>query len=303
MRRKAKSIVAVAVLLLVVSAALAETVDVRLRIRDANAKDEVTRANLFNVKQFILAQGLRDTYCEMYNDNPAFHTANFSFFLNPDSVTTRTNAAPHEPDFSSLTIRRQVPGKGNKYTTVEFSDTSFIYITVPAPADDLTVSDMRKVVVDAMKEILADMEKKAPEGSIRETMPAPSGGPAPLSSRASQISPGGKAAAEAAGTVAKAGSSWASVVNALEKAGAAFISSTYSRAEGSGENEGNNRSLNRYRLADGTCVQFALKARGKKWDVLGISVGPSGVDLRDESQWAKARENGDLREVERLELK
>jgi hypothetical protein len=146
-----------------VTAALAETVDVRLRIRQTKSEEmTITRENLVKIKQFILEQGGRETYCSMYSNNPAQHTKDYSFYLNPDSGQENVNCDTEKSDFHNLTIRESAGGK-NQYRTVEFLDEHYVYITANRPTNDLTVEQIRQFVVDAMKEILAEIEKKEPD--------------------------------------------------------------------------------------------------------------------------------------------
>ena len=139
-----------------------DTIDFRLRIRDKSSDEKViTRANLIRIKQFILKQGLRETYCNMYNNNPAFRTKSFSFYLNPDNGQENINCDTDKSDFHTLTIRKSGGGK-NQYRTVEFLDKHYVYIVVSWPTKDLTVSQAREFVIEATKDILKEMEKEKP---------------------------------------------------------------------------------------------------------------------------------------------
>jgi hypothetical protein len=141
----------------------AETIDFRLRIRDKSSNEKViTRANLIRIKQFILKQGLRETYCNMYNNNPAFRTKSFSFYLNPDTGQENINCDTDKSDFHTLTIRKSGGGK-NQYRTVQFLDEHYVYIVVSWPTKDLTVSQAREFVIEAIKDILKEMEKEKPD--------------------------------------------------------------------------------------------------------------------------------------------
>jgi len=116
---------------------LAKTIDVRLRIRQRKTEEIIiTRENLIKIQQFILKQGKRQTYCNMYNDNPASQTKNYLFYLNPDNGQMNINCDPTKSEFHSLTIRRADYGK-NQYRTVEFLDKHDVYIIADWPTDDL----------------------------------------------------------------------------------------------------------------------------------------------------------------------
>ena len=138
----------------------AETVNVQLRIRQKKSEDKtVTRENLIKIQQFILQQGKRETYCNMYNNNPAYHTRGYRFYLNPDSGQENADCDPTKSGFHSLTIR-QIDGGRHQYRTVEFLGRHFVDITANWPTDDLTVDEIRQFVVDALAEILIEIRKK-----------------------------------------------------------------------------------------------------------------------------------------------
>ncbi len=147
------------VIALSVLPAQGRTVDLVLRIDNRKSEEEViNKANLVKVKEFILKKGLRETYCNRYNNNPAYHTENYSYYLNPDSGQENANCELDKSDFNNLTIRN--PRKKNQYRNVEFLDEHYVYIRVSSPTEDLTVSQTREFVIEAMKEILREMDKE-----------------------------------------------------------------------------------------------------------------------------------------------
>ncbi len=146
-------------LVLCASAASAETVSVRLSIWNDRLDEKViTNANLLKIKEFMLKEGKRETYCQMYNQNPAYHTKKFSFFLNPDTSQQNINCDPAKSDFHDLTIRRQGRG-GLEYGNVDFFGKNYVVITLSSPEDDLTVGQIRETVTAALNEILAAIDK------------------------------------------------------------------------------------------------------------------------------------------------
>lgn len=159
-----KKIAIASLLFLTISAfqAYGETIDVVLRIRDKSSDEKViNRANLIRIKRFILKKGRRETYCNIYNNNPAYHTKNYSYYLNPDLGQKNPNCETNKSDFHSLTIRN--PNKKNQYRKVEFLDKQYVYITVSWPTKDLTVSQVLDFVTEAIKEILKEIEKEEPD--------------------------------------------------------------------------------------------------------------------------------------------
>jgi hypothetical protein len=138
--------------------AAAEIIDVRIRVSDELSKERfVTRANLGRVKQFILENGLRETYCNMYNNNPAYRTESFAFYLDPDTGQANINCKPEKSDFHTMTIRAS-DFRENQYRSVEFRDPGSIYIVADWPTEDLTVAQIRGFVTDALMELFAAME-------------------------------------------------------------------------------------------------------------------------------------------------
>lgn len=150
---------------LLVGQVSAETLHVRLCVREKKADEKtITRANLIRIKRFVLRQGKRETYCNMYNNNPAYQTREYQFYLNPDSGQENSNCDPRKSDFHNLTIRRLGGGR-DQYRTVEFLDKHDLFITTNWPSDDLTVRQMCGFVEDALEEILVEIRRKSGVGS------------------------------------------------------------------------------------------------------------------------------------------
>jgi uncharacterized protein (DUF2141 family) len=138
----------------------AETLYVRLRISQGKPKEKIiTRENLIGIQQFILKQGKRQTYCNMYNNNPAYQMKNYQFFLNPDDGQGDINCDPKKCTFHTLVIRKAGRGR-TQYRRIDFINKHCIDITANYPTDDLTVQQVRQFVNDAMVEIMAEIKKK-----------------------------------------------------------------------------------------------------------------------------------------------
>jgi hypothetical protein len=142
-----------------VQQALAATIDANLRLRSSE-ETVLNRANLTTVKEFIIKQGRRETYSNMYNDNPAFRLQPWMFYLNPDTGQQNINCEIGRSDFQTLVIR--VPQAKNQYCHIDFRDENTIIVSVPHPTDDLTAGQMRKFAEDAVKDLLAAAKKDAP---------------------------------------------------------------------------------------------------------------------------------------------
>jgi hypothetical protein len=63
--------------------------------------------------------------------------------------------------FHTLVILKRDGGK-NQYRHVTFLNANDILISVPWPSEDLSVSNIREVVVDAMKEAMAATDAEKP---------------------------------------------------------------------------------------------------------------------------------------------
>jgi hypothetical protein len=137
----------------------AKITDVRLRICQGQTEEKtITRENLIKIQQFILSQGRRETYCNMYNNNPAYETKNYRFYLNPDTGQGNANCDLKKSGFHNLTIHKVNGGK-NQNRTVEFLDKQCVLITANWPTDDLTVQQVRQFVVEAIEEIMSQTTK------------------------------------------------------------------------------------------------------------------------------------------------
>jgi hypothetical protein len=159
---RAICIVLLLVLVMAVLQAHGRAVDLVLRIDNTKSdEDVINRANLIKIKEFILKKGLRETYCNLYNNNPAYHTEGYAYYLNPDSGQENVNCELDKSDFNNLTIRG--PGEKNQYRTVDFLDEHYVLITVSWPTENLSVSQTREFVVEAMKKILREIDKEKSE--------------------------------------------------------------------------------------------------------------------------------------------
>ena len=163
MRKRIVNALLLIALVFSTSEILAQTNDVRVRIRQNKMEEKIiTRENLIKIQKFILKQGKRETYCNMYNNNPSSQTKNYRFYLNPDTGQENINCDPKKSGFHNLTIRKTDGGK-NQYRSVEFVDKHDVYITTNWPTNNLAVQSIRQVVEDAMKELLDEIKKKEPD--------------------------------------------------------------------------------------------------------------------------------------------
>ncbi len=154
--------------------ASAETLDVSLRIRNDKSDEKIiNRENLIAIKQFILKNGLRITYSQMYNSNPAYVTERFGFFLNPDSGQQNINCELDKSDFQTLVVNDS--NNKNQYCNIEFKDEFYIYVRVTWPTEDLTVSQIRNFASEAIQEMLAEIKKDTPASKPQPKITADTG--------------------------------------------------------------------------------------------------------------------------------
>ena len=61
--------------------------------------------NYQRIKDFILKNGDRKTYCNMYNNNPHYEFGTFHAYLNPEGGQININCDPEKSDFDELIIQ------------------------------------------------------------------------------------------------------------------------------------------------------------------------------------------------------
>lgn len=174
MFRKREIIAFLFVLFFVVFQSQAKTIDITIRIRNDSSDEKViTRANLTHIKQLIIKNGLRETYCQMYNNNPAYHSKRFYFYLNPDTGQQNVNCEIDKSDFQTLVIRGTNTSDGkNHYCHIAFHDEFYINISVPWPTEDLSVLKIRAYAIEALEEILSEIEKDTVVSKSKPTLSA-----------------------------------------------------------------------------------------------------------------------------------
>jgi len=64
-------------------------------------------SNFESIKKYILKNGDRQTYCNMYNDNPHFSYGYFHVYLNPEIGQANIDCDPQKSDFNEIVIRDQ----------------------------------------------------------------------------------------------------------------------------------------------------------------------------------------------------
>ncbi len=134
----------------------------------ADADPVVNRANLERIKKLILASGRTCTYCNMYNDNPAWETERFHLFLNPDPggphdhPQFNINCDPRRGDFRTLVIRRKPAAETtpeefrDPYRRLDFRSDREIVMRLEAGVPEDRAWDLPR---QAIPEALASLER------------------------------------------------------------------------------------------------------------------------------------------------
>lgn len=68
-----------------------------------------------NIKNFVIEKGGRQTYSNMYNNNPHFSFKGFEAYLNPEIGQKNINCDPTISDFNEITLR-DIDAKPQYYT-------------------------------------------------------------------------------------------------------------------------------------------------------------------------------------------
>ena len=127
-------------------------------VSEATGEDEavLTAATFNQIKNFILAHGDRQTYCNMYNNNPHAVFANMDIFLNPDTGQQNINCDIKLSGFNHMVIRTQYP---LKYYHIK--------LNLLATGPDLVIpkgtnlEDLRKCLRDALSELTREKGKQS----------------------------------------------------------------------------------------------------------------------------------------------
>ena len=76
-------------------------------LRKETAVSPVTVEAFLKIKSLVLTQGDRQTYCDMYNDNPHYAFKDFDVFLDPDTGQGNINCDKQKSDFNYMVFRTE----------------------------------------------------------------------------------------------------------------------------------------------------------------------------------------------------
>lgn len=81
----------------------------------------LTAENFALIRKFILDQGLRQTYCNKYNNNPYWTFPELNAYLDPTPIVIKNDSKTSKPQYNALTFR--VTGKeGTDYWHILFDE-------------------------------------------------------------------------------------------------------------------------------------------------------------------------------------
>ena len=116
----------------------------------AKDKEILSVASFSRITGFILAHGDRQTYCQMYNNNPHVALGGVNLYLNPDTGPQNINCDPKLSGFNQLVIRTD----RMEYYSIKLDPKRSVL--------DYSVRDREKL--DGLRElipaILSDLDKK-----------------------------------------------------------------------------------------------------------------------------------------------
>ena len=126
----------------------------------------INKHNLDRIKQFILKQGRRCTYSQMYNNNPCYEIGPYLYYLNPDPggphhhPQWNLNCDPKRGDFNTLVIRRNIfvdrsdSAFHDQYRHIDFKDEYGIRVSVHYAAPSWPISQIRELPEQAVQFLL-----------------------------------------------------------------------------------------------------------------------------------------------------
>ncbi len=78
--------------------------------KKATAISPITVEAFLKIKALVLTKGDRQTYCDMYNDNPHYGIKDFDVFLDPDTGQGNINCDKKKSDFNYMVFRTETAG-------------------------------------------------------------------------------------------------------------------------------------------------------------------------------------------------
>lgn len=159
-----QAVIAILALLTVSSCAAPTNSPLASAIQPSRAHETILKASSFNrIKDFVLAHGDRQTYCNMYNNNPHVALGNMDIYLNPDTGQQNINCDLKLSGFNSMVVRTREPRKYYRFA-LNLRDTG-PNLTIP---EGTNLNDLRTVIQNALSELekaRITQSNKAPEAT------------------------------------------------------------------------------------------------------------------------------------------
>jgi hypothetical protein len=152
------------------SIAKTKTEYVTLRLR-SDEEEIINKINLDQIKKFILQQGRRCTYSQMYNDNPCYEIGPYLYYLNPDPGGPHNhpqwniNSDREKGDFNTLVIRRNLDvdrsdsAFDDQYRNIDFKEEYGISVIAYYANPNWPISKIREFPEQAVQLLLKFIRK------------------------------------------------------------------------------------------------------------------------------------------------
>ena len=99
-----------------------EGVEVSTAVVPDGSNDALTLPNFIRIREFMLSQGKRNTYCNMYNHNPFWAFKGFNAYLNPPNQQN-INCEIEKSGFNTLVIQCSKPDTAYPYWNIDIDAT------------------------------------------------------------------------------------------------------------------------------------------------------------------------------------
>ena len=122
----------------------------------AGKSSVLTVENFLYIRRFVLSKGQRQTYCNMFNDNPFYPFSSFNLYLNP-SDQNNVNCDPGRSDFPIMVV--QTTAGCNEYWDIYLDEENSKLILL----QNYTMARpdaLRKKVEEFFREALGEIEKQ-----------------------------------------------------------------------------------------------------------------------------------------------
>ncbi|TET38025.1 MAG: hypothetical protein E3J72_04130 [Planctomycetota bacterium] len=121
-------------------------------------------ANFVRIRDFILGQGRRQTYCNMFNNNPYWGFSDFNAYLNPPDQGN-INCEIGKSEFNNLVIQVTAPAPF-RYWDIQFDQTGN-RLHVRQRHSEKESHVLAREAADFFRKALAEIDRQAARGATR----------------------------------------------------------------------------------------------------------------------------------------